>query len=326
MKVSILVPIYNVEMYITECVNSVLAQSYSTFELILVDDGSTDNSSKICDEFAQIDSRIKVIHKINGGLASARNAGLKEATGEWVMMLDGDDTIDPETLEKCIEAALKHNSDFVRFGMKFKYQNKTIYKQHKPHNNKSSYLCNAIARQTQLSICGGLYKRSLFHMINPAFVDGLNFGEDYSVILRLLYVANNPIILANCFYNYNQQNLSSYVHHCKWEYMDQLICAEKLNYDFFVGKEGGKYLPYLKMGRASVKSMILQNLYGNYKENRIHEIRVCKLYENDCDASGLCLFDRILLKFSDNRILRLLLPTIVASRNFAASVIKRMFF
>lgn len=326
MEVSILVPIYNIEKYLSECIESVLSQTFNSFELILVDDGSTDSSPQMCDEFAQKDSRIKVIHKTNGGLASARNAGLKVATGEWVMMLDGDDTLDTDTLEKCLAAAKEQNSDFVRFGMKFKYQNKTIYKQHPLQKDKSSYLCSVIARQAPLSVCGGLYKRTLFSQIQPAFVDGLNFGEDYSVIARLLYYAKKPVILTECFYNYNQLNQSSYVHHCKWEYMEQLIRVEKLNYDFFVGKDGGKFLPFLRMGRASVKAMVLHNLYGNYKENRYHEIVTCNLYNDDCDDTGLCLFEKMLIKFSGNRLLRSLLPLIVASRNYTVSVIKRLFF
>ena len=325
-KVSVIIPIYNVEKYLKECIESALSQTHKAIELILVDDGSTDNSPKICDEFARADSRIKVIHKTNGGLASARNAGLRNATGEWIMMLDGDDTIDPDTLGKCIAATEEYNSDFVRFGMKFKYPNKTINKQHQPQKDKSSYLCNVIARKAPLNICGGLYKKSLFDMINPAFVDGINFGEDYSVIARLLYYASNPVILTDCLYNYNQQNQNSYVHHIKWEYMEQLICAEKLNYEFFVGRDGGKYLPFLKMGRASIKAMMLQNLYGNYKENSKYEAATCNLYDNDCDDTGLCFFEKVLLNFSGNKILRLLLPPIVSSRNATVSVIKRLFF
>ena len=89
--VSVVVPIYNVENYLDKCVNSIVNQTYGELEIILVDDGSKDNSSKICDEWKEKDSRIKVIHKENGGLSSARNAGLEVATGEYIMFEDSDD-------------------------------------------------------------------------------------------------------------------------------------------------------------------------------------------------------------------------------------------
>lgn len=89
--ISIIVPVYNVESFISECINSVLIQSYKNFELILVNDGSTDNSPAICEQYASKDKRIKVIHKANGGLSDARNWGLKSSSGEYVVFLDSDD-------------------------------------------------------------------------------------------------------------------------------------------------------------------------------------------------------------------------------------------
>ena len=98
MKVSAIVPVYNVEKYIYRCVDSILNQTFSDFELILVDDGSPDNCPQICDEYAKKDSRIKVIHKENGGLSSARNAGLDIASGEWISFIDSDDWIHKDYL------------------------------------------------------------------------------------------------------------------------------------------------------------------------------------------------------------------------------------
>lgn len=91
LKFSIIVPVYNVEAYLDECIQSVLEQTYTDFELILVDDGSKDNSGTICDRWAQHDSRVFVVHKQNGGLSSARNEGLRHITGQYVMFLDSDD-------------------------------------------------------------------------------------------------------------------------------------------------------------------------------------------------------------------------------------------
>ena len=119
MRFSVIVPIYNVEKYLAECIDSVLKQSFTDFELILVDDGSPDGCGKICDEYAAKDSRITVIHKENGGLVSARKAGIKAASGEYVICLDSDDKIAPEMLGRANEITEKHNPDLISFAIKF---------------------------------------------------------------------------------------------------------------------------------------------------------------------------------------------------------------
>ncbi len=112
---SVIVPIYKVEKYVRDSVDSVLAQTFSDFELILVDDGSPDGCPAICDAYAEQDGRIKVIHKANGGLVSARQAGIREAKGEYVFNLDGDDAITPDTLEAAYDIIQKTGADIVSF-------------------------------------------------------------------------------------------------------------------------------------------------------------------------------------------------------------------
>ena len=104
--VSIVVPIFNVEKYLEDCVKSLINQTYTNLEIILVDDGSTDESSEICDKYAKQDNRIRVIHKENGGPASARESGIDSATGEYLMIVDGDDWLDSTTVEDCLSAML----------------------------------------------------------------------------------------------------------------------------------------------------------------------------------------------------------------------------
>lgn len=112
-KISVIIPVYNVEKYLKFCLDSVLEQSYKNLEIILIDDGSTDGCGKICDEYALIDNRIKVIHKINGGLADARNVGLKSATGDFIGFLDSDDYIYPTFYEELYGIIQKYNSDIA---------------------------------------------------------------------------------------------------------------------------------------------------------------------------------------------------------------------
>ena len=111
--ISAIVPAYNVEKYLERCVNSILIQTYENFEIILVDDGSKDQSVEICDKFAQEDNRIKVIHKENGGLSSARNAGMKIAEGKYIVFIDSDDDIEPNMFELMLQAAEENKADFV---------------------------------------------------------------------------------------------------------------------------------------------------------------------------------------------------------------------
>lgn len=118
MLFSVIVPIYNIEKYLTRCIESVLTQTFSDFELILVDDGSPDNCPAICDEYALKDSRIKVVHKENGGLVSARQAGIKIAEGDYIFNLDGDDAIYEDALESAAEIIKKFCPDVVSFSYK----------------------------------------------------------------------------------------------------------------------------------------------------------------------------------------------------------------
>lgn len=110
--ISVIVPIYNVEEYLSTCIESILNQTYKNLEILLIDDGSTDNSGKICDMYAKQDSRCIVIHQLNKGLSGARNTGLDYATGEYISFVDGDDYIHPQMLEILYEALQKGDYDF----------------------------------------------------------------------------------------------------------------------------------------------------------------------------------------------------------------------
>ena len=114
-QVSVVVPVYNVERYLKECVDSVLNQTYSDFEIILVDDGSTDGSGKLCDDYLSVDNRIKVIHRENGGLSAARNTGMDAATGDYIYFLDSDDYIESATFEHLVHTAKTDDADIVFF-------------------------------------------------------------------------------------------------------------------------------------------------------------------------------------------------------------------
>ena len=109
--ISVIIPIYNVEQYLKECLESVINQTYRNLEIILVDDGSKDKSGKICDEYKNKDERIKVVHKENGGLSDARNAGMKIATGKYIQFIDSDDFIDKDMIETLYNLIIENEAD-----------------------------------------------------------------------------------------------------------------------------------------------------------------------------------------------------------------------
>ena len=115
--ISVIVPVYKVEKYLPQCIESILCQSYKDFEVILVDDGSPDNSGALCDTYAKKDSRINVIHKENGGVSSARNAGLDSAKGDWICFVDSDDWVEPDFLQELLNTVIASNSEVAVCGI-----------------------------------------------------------------------------------------------------------------------------------------------------------------------------------------------------------------
>ena len=130
-KVSIVLPIYNVEKYLNRCIKSILNQTYSDLEVILVDDGSPDGCPRLCDEWSKKDKRIKVVHKKNAGLGMARNTGIDTATGDFICFFDSDDFIDPHTIQEAIEVVAKTRAEIVSFGY-YDYSDGEIIETHIP--------------------------------------------------------------------------------------------------------------------------------------------------------------------------------------------------
>ena len=194
--ISIIIPVYNVEAYLDDCINSLLKQTYKNFEVILINDGSTDNSGIICDQYACKDNRIKVYHKINEGVSIARNFGLEKAKGEWVCFIDSDDWIKDETLEYV--SKYWHNKDLIQFG----YQQiddmskETIYLSKIPSEileiNNSVYFSS-----TQLyhpAICGYIIKTNIIKSNNITFPIDIKYGEDQAFIIKALISSHNILI------------------------------------------------------------------------------------------------------------------------------------
>lgn len=208
-KISIIVPIYNVENYIRKCVDSILAQSFSDFELLLIDDGSTDCSGTICDMYAHIDARVKVIHKENGGLSDARNTGIEAATGEYIGFVDGDDYILPNMYETLYKGIGESNADIATCGVKDIYQN--TEKSHRLENEvwqfeKKEIMVNWITGQRILiSICCKLVKASIMKEVR--FKRGKTY-EDCFMAADLMLRVNHMWATNSSLYCYVHRTAS----------------------------------------------------------------------------------------------------------------------
>lgn len=218
MLFSVIVPIYNIEKYIRRCVDSVLSQTFNDYELILVDDGSPDNCGEICDEYAEKDTRIKVIHKENGGLVSARQAGIKIAKGDYVFHLDGDDAICPDALESAYMIIKDTNADIISFSYKYSINEKigeTVCDLvHEGLYNKSEIeqhifpklLSDKNMNHIFYFLWGKAIKRELAtkHQfnVNPA----ISLGEDLSCIVPCYLEAETVYMSKKAIYLYTIRN------------------------------------------------------------------------------------------------------------------------
>lgn len=206
--ISVVIPVYKVELYIHRCVNSILRQTYKNLEIILVDDGSPDRCGEICDEYEKLDERVKVIHKKNGGLSDARNAGIEISHGDYITFIDSDDWINDKYIEKLYQLLKKTNSDisvcnFIRTStedIKEVISEKEIYE----YSNVDAL------RQLTDKFCiqmttawGKLYKMELFEEIRFPVK---RIHEDEFTTYKLIYKANKVTFSTECLYYYWQRS------------------------------------------------------------------------------------------------------------------------
>lgn len=212
---SVIIPIYKVEEYLEQCINSVLSQTFKDYELILVDDGSPDNCPKLCDEFAKGNSNIKVIHKENGGLSSARNVGVAEAVAEYIIFLDADDFwLDDNFLQNIYNRLKLYKSDVICLNYNKVFDDQTVIPYYSNVENMSNeyfgdksieYIINTDTWAS--SAWNKIIKRKLFSDYNLDFILGIN-SEDIDWSARLIQAANSFDFLKKPYIGYRQRNTS----------------------------------------------------------------------------------------------------------------------
>ena len=201
--ISVVIPVYNVEKYLAECIDSVITQTYTDYEIILVDDGATDLSGGMCDEYAESNTKIRVIHQENGGLSAARNTGLNAAKGDYIYFLDSDDYIEPHTLEYLVTLADQENSDFVFF------DGYVFFDECEEDDSVSRY----IRKETYQSACG---RDMLYQLLcNDEYrtaVPLMMFRTDYLKKHDLYFL--NGIIHEDELFTFQIYNANGKVAHC----------------------------------------------------------------------------------------------------------------
>ena len=207
-KISVIVPVYNVEQYLSRCINSILAQTFTDFELLLIDDGSTDNSGRICDECAKKDNRIRVFHKENGGVSSARNLGLRKAIGEFICFCDSDDQMKDCYLQTLISIEEKTDADMVVGSLSFYVVNTKrrlsfILKEKTYSRDELGLLLCDLREKGSLGVpWNKLFKASIIKKYHVSFDITLDSYEDEVFNLEYLQHANKVATTHIIVYDY----------------------------------------------------------------------------------------------------------------------------
>lgn len=268
-KISIIIPIYNAALYLERCINSVLAQTFTEWELILVDDGSTDSSGVICDEYACRDSRIRVIHMANSGVSSARNTGLDNANGEWIVFCDSDDQMDSNSF-MTISRFFRSDVDAVKTGYQIVSNTGLVLKQFSVGKVLEVEEKEDMLKYCEIShYCGFLWNTCIRASLigNNRFNEDISWLEDHIFIYEQFQRCRKIVLLPNITYYYRTDinettNLSSKIHN-----PHKLLYASQLERD-------AKY--------ALLKdNQTLKKIIDKSYEEKIEKVVVAAFYTGD---------------------------------------------
>lgn len=276
--ISVIIPVYKVEAYLDRCLESITTQTYRDLEIILVDDGSPDRCPQMCDQWAQRDSRIRVIHKPNGGVSSARNAGLEAATGKWFYFVDSDDFLPENALEALMERQQKYDADLVcgsfhiikRGNKSFDkiYPEKTVERQAFGEN------LPFLMKEVYGSACGKLFSMELVKNHQLAFPVGIPWGEDATFFYRYLTHVSTVVTTGHCVYHYDMIREDSAVKKY-YENLSQLAQQLFGEQKAFIGTVGGDQEMLIRnLARDRFESCLIHySLYETDRQKRKEKIR-----------------------------------------------------
>lgn len=208
-KISVIVPIYNAEKTIRKCVDSLLAQTFQDFEILLIDDGSPDQCGAICDEYAKLDSRVRVIHQENQGVSAARQCGMDNAQGEYTIHTDPDDWVEPNMLEELYKKAKEDDADMVICDFYINTYKGQKYIKQQPSSLDRKVVLRELFTRLHGSCCNKLIRLESFKRNKVRFPNGINFCEDLYVNTAMLLSDIRVSYLNKAFYHYEKNNSDS---------------------------------------------------------------------------------------------------------------------
>lgn len=202
-KISVIVPVFNASLTLRKCIESIQLQSFSDFELLLINDGSTDDSGDICEEYARKDIRISVFHHINEGVSKAREFGTNIASGQYSIHVDSDDWIEKDMLQSLYHNAIQTNADMVICDILFDIEGKSHYGQQKPKRLEGRAVINDILTGKVMgSTCNKLIRHEIYKELDIHYPCEINYCEDAYVIIQILLHAKNIKHIPTAFYHY----------------------------------------------------------------------------------------------------------------------------
>lgn len=258
--ISVIVPVYNVEKYLNKCIDSIISQTYENLEILIVNDGSTDNSGKICEEYAKNDKRIKIIHQKNGGLSAARNTGIKNSTGEYIGFVDSDDWIDQEMYQTLYEILTAYDGDISACGITKVDNESEKIKLRKPkvsQYTQSEYLKKYFkinSQSCEYYACNKLYKRTL--LTNTQYPIGLT-SEDVLGTYKAILHAGKVVATTQNYYHYRQNSQSITGSFSKKDFDLLTIWDKVIEY---TKENAPQYLDYAILNRKRINLTLLYRI------------------------------------------------------------------
>lgn len=304
-RVSIIIPIFNVSGYLVDCLESCISQTYKNLEFICIDDGSTDDSGSIVEHYGEIDGRFKIIHKPNGGLPSARKAGIEIASGEYIFHLDGDDSIPADAIEQLVGIAIKDDADIVIGDyLKIDEDENKIYIDSRLNGVQTGEAClNSILAGGLFNIWGKLIRRSLYIKNQIHIPLRISIGEDLVQMIQLSCYSQRVSSCKTAIYNYyvRTTSMSKQDKNVTGSLTDRSIYAVQFITDFLKDKVPALTLNLL---RGFVKRFIMQYMRSPYPVSiRRKELSdLVSFINEDKDMRAIRTFQDLICRIAANSL------------------------
>lgn len=306
--ISVIVPVYKVEDYIRECIESICKQSYNNLEIILVDDGSPDNSGKICDKYARMNNNIMVIHKNNEGVSAARKVGLLHASGKYVAFVDSDDYIEEDYFERLVKGIERYQSDIVCCNCvdegSINQPNICISRESCIDNLNDKMKCYFDGMRFAYVIWGKIFKRELIDKVEMPL---MRYTEDTHIMLQSLQLSKKIVLLDYNGYHYRVQAESAMATSKKIDVIRDTLITIRLVNDICFGMDEAYRKKSNEMMRKYLYIAVLENCKRDNKNSKLIDIKPYLLYLNvDKEKSLKAIKEKciILIYNKNDRVVR----------------------